>query len=366
MTEIANNNIDIEVVDTQSENAQYFWHNTTDSGAGEGAGAHITEIPREDFVADPDHGGGNTLITSGGMLVRNGKKVSAEFGDDEIVLYTADGVPAFSVNSGSGSSVQLVDSGESVGDDFTSLNQTATGQLPKLIDVGNGDSFIVRVSVGQYSSTGQIIPIFYEPHNETFTKASSGTTTKTGTLVDRTEAYQIGYTITYSAPSTISVTLTSATQTSAKYRVSAELFYYALVNDSQVNIASDDELYYALANLPAPWTSLISGDMLDLRQFIKTLLTHMRGFFEVDTHTFSYPAISSGSGSGTRTATFSKAGYYPLGVMGFRTGNSSAVAVRFNLSSRSIGSAELSYVLRAVGSVSAGSGDVDILWVKAE
>ena len=86
----------------------------------------------------------------------------------------------------------------------------------------------------------------------------------------------------------------------------------------------------------------------------------------VKTHTFSYSAISSGSGSGTKTATFSESGYYPLGVVGFRTGNSAAVPIRFNLSERTSGQAELTYVLRAVASVSAGSGDVDILWVKEE
>ena len=88
--------------------------------------------------------------------------------------------------------------------------------------------------------------------------------------------------------------------------------------------------------------------------------------FMTKTHSFSYSAISSGSGSGTKTATFSKSGYFPLGVVGFRTGNSAAVPVRFNLSSRTSGQAELSYVLRAVAAVSAGSGDVDILWVKEE
>lgn len=86
--------------------------------------------------------------------------------------------------------------------------------------------------------------------------------------------------------------------------------------------------------------------------------------FVITTETFSYPAISSGSGSGTRTATYTKADHYPIGVVGFRTGNTNAASVRFRLSSRSSGQCELSYVLRAVGSVSAGSGDVDILWIK--
>lgn len=59
---------------------QYFWHTQTDTGAG--AGAHVTEIPREDFLDDPQNGGGNVLLTSTGMDVRDGTDVLATFGAD--------------------------------------------------------------------------------------------------------------------------------------------------------------------------------------------------------------------------------------------------------------------------------------------
>lgn len=91
MTEIANQNIDIEVVETGGDTAQYFWHNTTDSGAGEGAGAHITEIPKEDFIDDPDAGGMNTLINTDGMAVRDGRKSLAVFSAEQIRLGDLDG-----------------------------------------------------------------------------------------------------------------------------------------------------------------------------------------------------------------------------------------------------------------------------------
>lgn len=58
---------------------QYFWHTETDTGAG--AGAHITEVPQEDFLDDPANGGGNTLITSDGMTVRDGLTELASFGE---------------------------------------------------------------------------------------------------------------------------------------------------------------------------------------------------------------------------------------------------------------------------------------------
>lgn len=91
MTEIANQNIDIEVVETGAETAQYFWHNTTDSGAGEGAGAHITEIPKEDFIDDPDAGGMNTLINTDGMAVRDGLTELGVFSAEQIRLGDFDG-----------------------------------------------------------------------------------------------------------------------------------------------------------------------------------------------------------------------------------------------------------------------------------
>ena len=43
---------------------QYFWH----TQEGTDTGAHITEIPQEEFLADPANGGGNLLARSNGMV----------------------------------------------------------------------------------------------------------------------------------------------------------------------------------------------------------------------------------------------------------------------------------------------------------
>ncbi len=92
--------------------------------------------------------------------------------------------------------------------------------------------------------------------------------------------------------------------------------------------------------------------------------------FVVDRITFTYSAISSGGNSGTITKSISKKGYIPVAVVGFRTGNSNAVPIRLRLDNKSwastlpTGSCNFEILLRAVGSVSAGSGDADILWVK--
>ena len=56
---------------------QYFWHTET----GTDTGAHITEIPKEDFLADPDNGGGNLLARSNGIAVRDGMDELAVFSE---------------------------------------------------------------------------------------------------------------------------------------------------------------------------------------------------------------------------------------------------------------------------------------------
>lgn len=58
---------------------QYFWH--TEEGTD--TGAHITEIPQEEFLADPENGGGNLLARSNGIAVRDGLTELARFSASE-------------------------------------------------------------------------------------------------------------------------------------------------------------------------------------------------------------------------------------------------------------------------------------------
>ena len=55
---------------------QYFWF----AGTGADTGAHITEVPRETFLADPANGGGNLLARSNGIAARDGLTELATFG----------------------------------------------------------------------------------------------------------------------------------------------------------------------------------------------------------------------------------------------------------------------------------------------
>jgi len=62
---------------------QYFWH--TESGTD--TGAHITEIPQEDFLKDPENGGGNLLARSNGIAIRDGLEELATFSADGANIY---------------------------------------------------------------------------------------------------------------------------------------------------------------------------------------------------------------------------------------------------------------------------------------
>lgn len=72
---------------------QYFWH----VQSGGDTGAHITEKPQNEFVADPNNGGGNLLARSNGIAVRNGLAELATFDDSGVAFYDGNGSAAANV-----------------------------------------------------------------------------------------------------------------------------------------------------------------------------------------------------------------------------------------------------------------------------
>lgn len=59
---------------------QYFWF----TGSGSDTGAHITETPQDQFIADPQNGGGNLLARSNGVAIRDGLEELAIFSADQL------------------------------------------------------------------------------------------------------------------------------------------------------------------------------------------------------------------------------------------------------------------------------------------
>lgn len=66
--------------------AQYFWFTET----GTDTGAHITEVPKDEFLADPENGGGNLLARSNGIAVRDGLTELSVFGANGTIIGQAD------------------------------------------------------------------------------------------------------------------------------------------------------------------------------------------------------------------------------------------------------------------------------------
>lgn len=79
---------------------QYFWH----VQSGGDTGAHITEKPQDEFVADPTNGGGNLLARSNGIAVRNGLAELATFDDSGVAFYDGNGSAAANVLASFGDS----------------------------------------------------------------------------------------------------------------------------------------------------------------------------------------------------------------------------------------------------------------------
>lgn len=67
---------------------QYFWF----QGQGDDEGAHITQIRRQDFEADPDNGGVNLVANSDGITIREGLDDLAIFSEDGLDIYKRDAI----------------------------------------------------------------------------------------------------------------------------------------------------------------------------------------------------------------------------------------------------------------------------------
>ena len=72
----------IALTENVTRTGQHFWFQST----GEHAGAHITQIPKDAFIADPENGKENILIDINGFYIRNGLKNLAIFTSDSIQI----------------------------------------------------------------------------------------------------------------------------------------------------------------------------------------------------------------------------------------------------------------------------------------
>lgn len=75
--------------------SQYFWHTKT----GTDTGVHITEVPKDTFLKDPENGGGNLLARSNGIAIRDGLTELAQFKADGIDFYDRQGANVVDIDT---------------------------------------------------------------------------------------------------------------------------------------------------------------------------------------------------------------------------------------------------------------------------
>ena len=85
--------------------------------------------------------------------------------------------------------------------------------------------------------------------------------------------------------------------------------------------------------------------------------------FVVEEYTHSFSAISSGGAMNWSAAAPTKTGYYPIGVVGFRTSMQALVVNMCRITDATSGNCTLNMNARAVAAVSAGTASMKVLWI---
>lgn len=142
---------------TAQTTEQHFWF----TGTGEDAGAHITKVPKAEFLNNPEAAGGNSLITSNGMQVRDGTKVLAEFASDGIQMKNATGLSVLDIDSASDlTSIHITEgplSDEQGGQQHTLSNKPMTGTSIVMYVVIDATRLIFNCTAGTaYTTSGSV------------------------------------------------------------------------------------------------------------------------------------------------------------------------------------------------------------------
>jgi len=93
--------------------------------------------------------------------------------------------------------------------------------------------------------------------------------------------------------------------------------------------------------------------------------TSLLDYMVVEHYTHNYSAVSSGSQM-SWSETKTKAGYYPIGVVGFRTSMAALLVNMCRIDNATSGSCDIKMAARAVASVSASTAEAWVLWIKEQ
>ena len=192
---------------------QYFWN--VDSGTD--TGAHITEVPQDDFISDPVNGGPNLLARSNGIAIRDGLTELSTFGPDGIQI-------------GQGNQAHVNVASDSM--DFSDGTDVVASFGAKTVIGKDGE--------GQLNATGDGINIKTENADVFHVSASEGTATA---LIETALAEPGSVTIDVEASTGVIGAITVGTVPSGTEYVIVEITYY-----NGIHVQSSKRAYLSMSS----------------------------------------------------------------------------------------------------------------------
>ena len=177
-----------------------------------------------------------------------------------------------------------------------------------------------------------------------------------------------GYTIVegfgdYQGHAELTARRTSQTSAGAMASVSLDSATTSSSSNTRCNINSDEINLYSYNK----GTTAVDVDgSLTTTSLTTSAITNASTLFARTNHTFTISSIAKDGTTGATTKTFSKSGYYPVGIVGFQTGGGKVCFARLEITSASSGSATITYNAYNGATTASGSlnASVAILWIK--
>lgn len=337
---------------------QHFW---TDE-----EGAHVTEVTQEEYLEDPSLAGGNTLITSEGMKVRDGETEKASFGtksrigeidksrveitNDRFRQVTDAGVAAIDVQSSGTSEIQRITK------DYTIWEL----MIPSCYIEANGVKTVEK-TIFEFDDPSTATPI--EVSMTGMLKYNSGTPS----------AYSI-FNITYNSNYDTIKVLNNYTELDGSNVLGrSELIWktdgklvltVSIYNNNNIAWYTGDNGYNFWIKCIS-YNKNVSVPTIELNGEIT--FKRSTEVFVVETYTKAYSNISSG-GNFSWTEYVEKQGYYPVGVVGFNAARAGLCCEFAFIEDPAVGSCTLRMHAKNTTSsaIQANTARIMVLWVKCE
>ena len=366
--------------------SQYFWYM---NGTSSEAGAHVTEVPASDFRKKPS--GGNILMRSNSIKIRNALITLAEFTNNGVVLYKSlsDKLAEFlssglTVYNGEGTEVAHLGygagydiNGNLVDDPFYTLGVRYSGSAVGNYSCAIGDQVIASGADSQAMGVDCSASATYA-HAEGEASNASGAAShaENSSTASGSRAHSEGggtasgdYSHAEGLQTTASGNYTHAggEGTIAGYAHQTAIGKYNNNKSTDLFEVGNGSSNNARANafeVDKGGNATFAGDLVTPEKASFGSLDN--SIFAVTTEPVFASTSINGGAQKYNTVALSKPNYYPLGVVGWNSPDTSAfVPARLRLSAQAAGSGTLSYSVRNVASTAqTGEFKADILWLK--